>query len=390
MKIDSIQSQKIISGANCTSNLAITINEYYPLLNSKVVIITSKSQKEIVYERIKFQFDQFQCGLQVLVSEGEPTCSVLDEFRKSIIGIPQVIIGIGGGSPLDYAKAIAGLLLRKEPSHYFLEGIGTIKYEGTALPLVAIPTTAGTGSECTLNAVLSFTDSENRTWKKSIRHPSLVPKLVFLDPTLTLQLPIHTTLYSGLDAFSQSLEAYLSKESNSFSESLAIDSIKKILLNLPIVLKEPSNVLGRLQMLSASSNSGIALSMAGLGVVHGLAGTLGALTSLSHGHICASLLYPTLKLFTKECSIEEISLLSNKMKLLLPAEYQSKSENYYESFTEFLGQWLQKLTPISTLPYSNPENLIEETVNQFSIRNHPTPFSKKLAKQALQEAFEMI
>ena len=78
------------------------------------------------------------------------------------------------------------------------------------------------------------------------------------------------------------------------------------------------------------------------------------------------------------------------MKLLLPAEYQSKSENYYESFTEFLGQWLQKLTPISTLPYSNPENLIEETVNQFSIRNHPTPFSKKLAKQALQEAFEMI
>ena len=92
MKIDSIQSQKIISGANCTSNLAITINEYYPLLNSKVVIITSKSQKEIVYERIKFQFDQFQCGLQVLVSEGEPTCSVLDEFRKSIIVKNPVII----------------------------------------------------------------------------------------------------------------------------------------------------------------------------------------------------------------------------------------------------------------------------------------------------------
>lgn len=390
MKIDLYQSQKIFSGANCTISLATTVNEYYPLLNSKVVIVTSKSQKEIVYDKIKFQFDPFHCGLQVLVSEGEPTCSALDEFRKSIIGIPQIIIGIGGGSPLDYAKALAGLLLHKEPSHYFLEGIGKIKYEGDALPLVAIPTTAGTGSECTLNAVLSFTDTENRTWKKSIRHVSLLPKLVFLDPNLTLQLPIHTTLYSGLDAFSQSLEAYLSKESNSFSESVAIDSMKKILLNLPIVLKEPSNVSGRLQMLSASSNSGIALSIAGLGVVHGLAGTLGAMTSLSHGHICASLLFPTLKLFTKECSTEEISLLSNKMKHLLPAQHQSKSDNFYESFKKYLDQWLQKLTPIPTLSYSNPENLIEEVLKQFSIRNHPTPFSKLLAKQALQEAFGII
>ncbi|MBK8395404.1 MAG: iron-containing alcohol dehydrogenase [Leptospiraceae bacterium] len=391
MRIESIQnenqSQKIVSGSNCLCYLAEEINKSYPLFQTNILIITSKSQQPIVDNLIKHQFEIYQCGLQILVSEGEPSCVELDRFRDSILKIPKLVIGIGGGSVIDYAKAIAGLVLHKEPSNQFLEGVGTIKYRGPSLPVVAIPTTAGTGSECTINTVLTFTDSKNITWKKSIRHLSLLPKIVFLDPNLTIELPINKTLYSALDAFSQSMEAYLSKESNPITDNLALESLKQILIHLPIVIKNPYDINSRLNLLSASSKSGIALTSAGLGVVHGLAGVLGAVTSLPHGHICAALLYPTFELYGEECNAEEISILNKKLKVLLPENTNEDQNTAYKSFHKYLGDWLKSLIPIPPLSHPNSEFIILKVLDQFSIRNHPTPFSKHLAKISLMKAF---
>jgi alcohol dehydrogenase class IV len=205
------------------------------------------------------------------------------------------VVGLGGGSAIDAAKAIAGLFYGGRELHYYFEG-GNIVTPG--LPLITIPTTAGSGAEVTFNAVL--TDTE-RQIKQSIRDPRLAAKVSIVDPQLTFGLPAETTAYSGMDALVQAIEAFTSRGASPLSDIYAYSAIERIGANLPKVFQDGHNTEARVEMSLGSLMAGVALSNARLGAVHGLAHSIGVRTGKPHGLVCAVLLIPVMRFNLAVC-----------------------------------------------------------------------------------------
>jgi alcohol dehydrogenase len=226
------------------------------------------------------------------VVSGEPSPELVDEavsiFRDADI---SVVVGIGGGSVMDAAKAIAGLLPFGNSVMDHLEGVGRgIPYQGPPLPMVAVPTTAGTGSEATKNAVLSRRGAEG--FKKSFRHERLVPAVALIDPMLMWDCPREQTAAAGLDALTQLLESYVTKRSNIMTRALAGDALQRVAHALPIACEggyDEEVQQARSDMAYGALISGITLANAGLGAVHGLASPLGAYFPIPHGAVCGTL-----------------------------------------------------------------------------------------------------
>ena len=211
----------------------------------------------------------------------------------------NVVLGIGGGAVIDAAKAIAALTHTTGPMHEYLEVIGNGRtLEVQPLPFVAIPTTAGTGAEVTKNAVINVPDYQR---KVSLRDNRMLPDLAIIDPSLTDMTPRDITLASGLDALTQVIEPYLCKRANPYTDALCRDAIPRGIKALQTLMKEECSD-SRDEMAWVSLCGGLALANAGLGVIHGLAGPLGGLCSVSHGALCGSLLPFGLKLNNRYAS----------------------------------------------------------------------------------------
>ncbi len=221
--------------------------------------------------------------------EREPTIDDVERIlRKARQADVQFVIAVGGGSALDVGKAVAGLLTNGGTVLDYLEVVGRGQpLTRPAVPFVAIPTTAGTGSEATRNAVLEV--PEQRV-KVSMRSPYLVPTYVILDPELTITLPRAQTVASGLDALTQLLEAFVCRRANPLTDAVCREGLRRAFASLPRVVSHPHNCDARGDMLLAAFFSGIALANAGLGAVHGFAGPLGGLLKAPHGLLCAALL----------------------------------------------------------------------------------------------------
>lgn len=220
----------------------------------------------------------------------EPSPQWVDECvaHHATYGI-QVVVAIGGGSALDAAKAVAGLLPVQRSVMDYLEGVGPeLPYEGEALPFIAMPTTAGTGTEATKNAVLSQTGEGG--FKKSFRHDSLMPRWAVIDPSWMLSLPAQQIAFNGLDAITQLIEGYTSSKANAFTDGLALGGLEKALVALPRWFNNSQDVQAASDMAYAALMSGIVLAHAGLGAVHGLAAPLGAFFPAPHGAVCGILL----------------------------------------------------------------------------------------------------
>jgi alcohol dehydrogenase len=201
----------------------------------------------------------------------------------------DVVVGIGGGSALDAAKAIAGLLKPGNSVLDHLEGVGPERpYRGPATPFVAVPTTAGTGSEATKNAVLSVPGE----YKKSFRDDRLVAAWAVVDPDLLASCPPHLIAADGMDAFTQLLESFVSTRSNPMTDALARSGIMAVKDGLLALHAEQSSA-ARARMAYASLLSGICLAQTGLGAVHGLAAPLGAFFPIPHGVACGTLVATT-------------------------------------------------------------------------------------------------
>lgn len=204
----------------------------------------------------------------------------------------DLVVAIGGGSVLDAAKAIAGLLPFGNSVLDHLEGVGAGKpYHGPALPFIAVPTTAGTGSEATKNAVLSVVG--NNGYKKSFRHDTLVPQYAIVDPDWIRSCPPAQIAANGLDALTQLLESYVSMNATPFTDVLALDGIGHVRKGLFAAWQGGNSTAadqGRAHMAYAALMSGITLAQAGLGSVHGLASPLGAFFPIPHGVVCGALL----------------------------------------------------------------------------------------------------
>ncbi len=222
---------------------------------------------------------------------GEPSPELIDEAVNTHrdAGL-DAVVGIGGGSVLDAAKAIAGLLPTDNSVMDHLEGVGrAVPYSGPALPFIAVPTTAGTGSEATKNAVLSRRGEDG--FKKSFRDDRLIAALAIVDPSLLESCPQALLAANGMDAFTQLLESYVSLRANPFTDALASSGMQAFRDGFwpAWTPDDPLAQQGYQKIAYAALCSGITLAQCGLGAVHGLASPLGAFFPIPHGVVCGTL-----------------------------------------------------------------------------------------------------
>lgn len=220
---------------------------------------------------------------------GEPT---LDTVRNGVRAFhdagADVVVAIGGGSVLDAGKAIAALATNPGDPLDYLEVVGKSQpITRVPAPMIAVPTTAGTGTEVTRNAVLGA--PEHRV-KASLRSPLLLPRVAIVDPEMTLNLPAHITAYTGMDALTQCIEPYVSARANALTDLYCLEGIRRAALSLPTAYRDPSNIEARTDMAFASLLGGLSLANAGLGVVHGFAAPIGGMFDAPHGAVCAAIL----------------------------------------------------------------------------------------------------
>ncbi len=219
----------------------------------------------------------------------EPTIDDLQQFIEiAKQAAPDFIIGIGGGTALDASKAIASLLKNPGDVLEYLEVIGLGKpILNPSLPLIAIPTTSGTGSEVTRNAVV---ESMQHHLKVSLRSAYLLPRIALIDPELTLSLPQSITAYTGMDALTQLIEPYTCNTPNPIVDVICLEGIRRVARSFYQAYDHGDDQNAREDMSLAALLGGIALANARLGAVHGFAGPIGGEISAHHGAICASLL----------------------------------------------------------------------------------------------------
>lgn len=289
-------------------------------------------------------------AFESMAVEGEPSPSLVDnavaEFRQKGI---DVVVGIGGGSALDAAKAIAGLLQPGNSVLDHLEGIGRdIPYKGPATPYIAVPTTAGTGSEATKNAVLSM-PGENG-YKKSFRDDQLVAQVALVDPELLATCPPEVIAANGMDAFTQLIESYVSIRANAFTDALAWPGMEAVRDGFLAAFHGGDGDAarqGRACMSYAALLSGITLAQAGLGSVHGLASPLGAYFPIPHGVVCGTLVATATEANIR--ALRERAPESTALEKyahvgeLLAGQIFSRPETAWQALVQILNDWTQRL-----------------------------------------------
>jgi len=215
----------------------------------------------------------------------DTTLEAVDKARRAAC---DVVVGIGGGSVIDTGKVVAAMITNSGQLEDYLEVIGKARpLIHPSAPYIAVPTTAGTGSEVTHNAVLG---SAQHRVKVSMRSRFMLPELAVIDPELTLSLPPAITAVTGLDAFTQLMEAFVSSQSNALTDGICREGLHRAARWLLPAYQNGNNRNARENMCLASLFSGMALANAKLGAVHGIAGPLGGRISGAHGAICAALL----------------------------------------------------------------------------------------------------
>jgi alcohol dehydrogenase len=309
---------RIMFGSGTSGELAAVVREFGQ--KALVVVRGPGFTDSPVWARIRAGLESAGVEFALESVTGEPSPTLVDEIvaRRRASGFGRgpanssgrgpasgpapfdVVVGIGGGSVLDTAKAVAGLLIPGNSVMDYLEGIGPeLPYRGPSVPFVAVPTTAGTGSEATKNAVLSVRGAGG--FKKSFRDESLVARVAILDPDLLAACPPELIAGNGMDALTQLLESYISTKANPFTDALALSGLAAVRDGLAAWFEEavagrgaegPGRVaaVARERMAYAALCSGICLAQAGLGAVHGLASPLGAGFPIPHGAACGATL----------------------------------------------------------------------------------------------------
>jgi len=278
-------AQRIVFGRGKVRSLAALASSY----GTKALLVVGGHTAGELLEGIEASVVAKGVACERLISTGEPETAAVDAgAARARDGRFELGIGIGGGSVIDLGKAVAGLATNGGPVRDYLEGVGTGKViEKPPLPYIAVPTTAGTGSEVTKNAVIS---SRREGFKKSIRSHLLIPAVALVDPALTDSTPPAQTAASGLDALTQLVEPFVSTKAGPVTDALALEGMRRAASALPRVFRDGSDTEARDDMALASLLGGLCLANAGLGAVHGIAAALGALHGVPHGVACASVL----------------------------------------------------------------------------------------------------
>jgi alcohol dehydrogenase len=318
----------------------------------------------------------------------EPSPTLIDnnvaKFREKNI---DLVVGIGGGSVTDAGKAISAMLTKDDSIKNYLEGVGNKVHDGKKVPYIAIPTTSGTGSEATKNAVISEIGPEG--FKKSLRHDNFIPDIAIIDPKLMISCPPSVSAACGMDAFTQLLEAYVSSNSSPITDALAYSGMKYMSESILLACSDgASDVNVRGKMAYGSLMSGIALANAGLGIIHGLASPIGGLFDIPHGVVCGTLLAEATKM-----NIEMLQNIGSKGKLglkkhaeigaLLSGIYRvpdEKIQDYNINLIKTLEKWILDLKIDRLSKFGINEGDIERIVEKSGLKNNPVNLSKENIK----------
>lgn len=283
MRFDFATATKIVFGAGALKELGTLASA----LGSHVLLVTGRNPDRAspVVEMLRAQ----DMAVTVFSTDGEPSVETARQGVKVAADAAcDMVIGFGGGSALDTAKAVAALLTNAGDPLDYLEVIGRGQpIKAASAPLIAIPTTAGTGSEVTSNAVLA--SPEHRV-KVSLRSPLMLPRVALVDSVLTHSAPPRVTAESGLDALTQVIEPFTSNKANPLTDALCREAVQRAASALRRSYESPDDAAAREDMALVSLFGGIALANAKLGAVHGFAGPFGGMFDAPHGGICARLL----------------------------------------------------------------------------------------------------
>ena len=337
---------RIEFGAGNIARLAALAAHY----GDSLLVVTGAQSLDAagIWQRIEQDLKSAGLHWQRVHVSGEPSPQRVDEIaaahRQHAI---DLVIGIGGGSVLDAAKAIAGLLRVNDSVMDYLEGVGPEKpYHGPAVPFIAVPTTAGTGSEATKNAVLSV--SGNNGFKKSFRDEQLVPACALLDPDLLASCPAPLIAADGMDALTQLLEALVSLRASPLTDALTWSGLRRVRDSLlPWYEGSGDQAAARAGMAYAALLSGITLAQTGLGSVHGLASPLGAFFPIPHGVVCGTLVAAATRIninamLEREPHNPALDKYRQVAELLCQRSFTSR-EHAWEALLRLLDDWTQRL-----------------------------------------------
>lgn len=337
---------RIEFGAGVFSKTADICAQY----GTKILVITGANsfRNNSNSARLQSDFKRLRVKPVYFPVTGEPSPQIVDEVVAQFSGHGfDVVLGIGGGSALDAAKAIAGLLKGKQSVMDYLEGVGPeLSYQGPAVPFIAVPTTAGTGSEATKNAVLSVQGNDG--FKKSFRDDKLVAEYAIVDPSFLSSCPKSVIAANGMDALTQLLESFVSARSNPLSDTLAISGLGMIKDSLLSLYQQRNENRAAMEMMAyASLLSGICLAQTGLGSVHGLASPLGAFYPVPHGVVCGTLVAEATKVNIKALLSREPNHSALKKYAILGdvlcGKQGSSQDESRENLCALLDKWTERL-----------------------------------------------
>ncbi|MCF7928403.1 MAG: iron-containing alcohol dehydrogenase [Spirochaetales bacterium] len=358
-----------------------------------VLLVTGEGSHERTQWWPEFLQAFRDAGIEVshLKNGNEPTPEIVDEARRLMkeAGI-SMVTAVGGGSVIDTGKAAAALVNEEEPTETYLEGVGTRKPSGKGVSFVAVPTTAGTGSEATRNAVISRVGEQG--FKKSLRHESFVPYAAVLDPALQTTCPKQISAASGLDAITQLIGAFLSDKACPLTDAYCRQGLLLAGEAFPRLLEDGNDLRAREDMAFAAYCSGIGLANAGLGLVHGIASPMGARYNIPHGVVCGRLLAPSVRYTTSRLMQAKESSAGRALHRyaeagILLTQKDAGSDN---GNAALLVDKLKQFSELSNLSGFSSYGVDEEGVRivaaQSGMKNHPLSLSSDEISGIIMEA----
>jgi len=333
------------------------------------------------WQTLESQLRLAGCKFQRQTVHGEPGPDTVDRLREQADRFKAgCVVGIGGGSVLDAGKSVAAMLCQEGSVQDYLEDVGTKAPEGKTVPFIALPTTAGTGSEATKNAVLSRPGPEG--FKKSFRHDAFIPSTAIIDPELAMGCPPETTLACALDAFSQLLESRVSTAATPLTQALSRQGLRLFargsLLFSNNLYQSRAELSLRSDLAMAAYLSGVTLANAGLGTVHGIAGPLGAFTCVPHGVACGSLLTPIFTILTKEMQVAALDEVGAWLSRGIDAIPRPDD---FKVALDHMNSWVEKLPKLGE--YGLTEQHLDTVVNASTNKNFPIQLSSQQMREVL-------
>ena len=366
----------LVFGAGAIVDLAKTVAVYGA---RRVLIVTGGGsiRRTSAWHNLLAELSASGLDLCDYSGDGEPTAAQVDaaaeHARKHSV---DLVVAIGGGSAVDLGKAVGAAARMPDSIERYLEGVGDREPTGETLPVIAVPTTAGTGAEATKNAVISRLGADG--YKKSLRHDAFVPRVAIIDPELHVGCPREVSAASGLDAITQLVEAYVSTKATPFTDALALSGLAYAAGSFRRTLAEPGDVDARAGMAYAAYLSGVCLANAGLGLVHGAASPIGAVCAIPHGVVCGNLLPVTVTATIEKALRENETRVISRYAACARALADDVVGDDVSASRRFIDVLLE-FEEVADLPhfgaYGFTAGDVERVVRDTSGKNHPVEFS---------------